>query len=113
MWIVARDRRGLPHFFPFLNFAHLALVAAIILALPSGLNWRLFLGAALAGAGFEVFTVAHLAFAAAFNFARCAAENLDFLGLAAGADLADEDGFGDPLKRAASSVSSARICSLI
>jgi len=99
--------------FAFFTLAHLALVAAIILALPSGLNRRFFLEAVLAGAGFEAFTFSHLAFAAALNFARCAAENLDFLGLATGAGLADEDGLGDPLKRAASSVSSARICSLI
>ena len=75
------------YFFALLTLAHLALVAAIILALPSGLNGRFFLGAVSAGAEFGAFTLAHLAFAAALNFARCAAENRDFLDLATAAAL--------------------------
>ena len=42
-------------------------------------------GAALAGEDFPAFTLAQRAFAAAFSFARCAAENPGFLVLTTGA----------------------------
>jgi len=69
------------HAFPFFILAHLAFTAATIMARASGLKWRFFLGAALAGADvdFLALTAAHRAFCAATIRARPAADMPPFL----------------------------------